>query len=167
MRKLRNELEEKLREIDETYNFTPFYELVGIVYIIPFEDYDAKRAVELAGIKAVMDYEYNRASTEEERSKIKDVSHEFRGYDVESFDRVIEVKSFKTTGVIELTSNEWIVASRFGDYYWLYIVENALENPTITTIRNPVKVFRDVAVREPKIEYRYIIKNWKEFVERI
>lgn len=162
MRKLRDELNAKLREIDETYKLTPFYELVGIAYIIPFEDYDAKRAVELAGMRAVMDYEYSRAKTEEEKSKIKDVSHEFRGYDIESFDRVIEVKSFKTTGAIELTSNEWIVASRLGEYYWLYVVENALESPKITTIRNPVKVFGDVAVKVPKVEYRYIVKNWKE-----
>jgi len=164
MKKLRDELVEKLREIDEAYNFTPSYELVGIAYVIPFEDYDAKRAVELAGMKAVIDYEYSRARTEEERLKIRDVSHEFRGYDIESFDRVIEVKSFKTTGVIELTSNEWIVASRLGDYYWLYVVENALENPRITPIRNPVKVFGDVVVRVPKVEYRYVIENWKEIV---
>ena len=165
MKKLRDELGEKLREIDESYNITPSYELVGIAYVIPFEDYDAKRAVELAGMKAVMDYEYSRARTEEERLKIRDVSHEFRGYDIESFDRVIEVKSFKTTGVIELTSNEWIVASRLGDYYWLYVVENALKNPRITLIKNPVKVFRDIAVKVPKIEYRYVIENWKEVVE--
>ncbi|RLI76670.1 hypothetical protein DRP05_12445 [Archaeoglobales archaeon] len=161
---LREELNAKLKEIDETYKFTPFYEMVGIAYVVPFEDYDAKRAVELAGMNAVMEYERNRATTEDERSKIKNVSYEFRGYDIESFDKVIEVKSFKTTGVIELTSNEWIVASRLGEYYWLYVVENALENPKITPIQNPVKVFGDVAERVPKVEYRYVVKNWKEVV---
>jgi len=164
MRKLRDELNEKLKEIDEIYSLTPFYELVGIAYIMPFEDHDAKRDVELAGMKAAMKYEYSRAQTEDEKSKIRDVSHEFRGYDIESFDRVIEVKSFKTTGAIELTSNEWIVASRLGDYYWLYVVENALENPSITPIRNPVKVFGDVVVKVPRVEYRYVIENWKEVV---
>ena len=98
------------------------------------------------------------------KAKIRDVSYEFRGYDIESFDRVIEVKSFKTTGVIELMSNEWIVASRMGDYYWLYVVENALDSPKITTIQNPVKVFGKVVKKIPVVEYRYIIEDWKRFL---
>ena len=118
-------------------------------------------------MRAVLEYEYRRAKTDEERAKIRDVSHEFRGYDIESFDRVIEVKSFKTTGVIELTSNEWIVASRMGDYYWLYVVENALDDPKITTIQNPVKVFGKVVKKIPVVEYRYIIEDWKRFLTSI
>lgn len=161
IKNLRKELDGKLKEIEEMYRLRPCYELVGAAYIIPYEDYDAKKAVELAGIEAVLKFERERARTEEERAKIKDVSNEFRGYDVESFDRVVEVKSFKTTGAIELTSNEWIVASRLGDYYWLYIVENALEDPKITTVQNPVEVFKDIVVKVPKVEYRYVIEDWR------
>ena len=98
IRNLREELDAKLKEIEGMYKLCPCYELVGAAYVSPYEDYDAKRSVELAGIKVVLEFERGRARTEEERSKIKDVSHEFRGYDIESFDRVIEVKSFRTTG---------------------------------------------------------------------
>jgi len=164
IKRLKEELKDKLREIDEIYKLQPCYELVGVAYVIPERGYDARRAVELAGMRAVLEYEYRRAKTDEERAKIRDVSHEFRGYDIESFDRVIEVKSFKTTGAIELTSNEWIVASRMGDYYWLYVVENALDDPKITTIQNPVKVFGKVVKRVPVVEYRYVIEDWKRFL---
>ncbi len=165
IRNLRNELQSKLKEIEKMYELRPCYELVGAAYVLPYDDYDAKRAVELAGMEAVLKFEKERARTEDERSRIRDVSHEFRGYDIESFDRVIEVKSFKTSGAIELTSNEWIVASRLRDYYWLYVVENALDDPKITTIQNPVKVFEDIVVRVPKIEYRYVIENWKDVLK--
>ncbi len=164
IKRLKEESIDKLKEIDEIYKLQLCYELVGVAYVIPEKGYDAKRAVELAGMEAVLEYEYKRAKTKEERAKIKNVSHEFRGYDIESFDRVIEVKSFKTTGVIELTSNEWIVASRMGDYYWLYIVENALDSPKIMTIQNPVKVFGKVVKKIPVVEYRYIIADWKMFL---
>jgi len=161
IKRLKEESIDKLKKIDEIYKLQLCYELVGVAYVIPEKGYDAKRAVEIAGMEAVLKYEYKRAKTKEERAKIKNVSHEFRGYDIESFDRVIEVKSFKTTGVIELTSNEWIVASRMGDYYWLYIVENALDSPKIMTIQNPVKVFGNVVKKIPVVEYRYIIEDWK------
>ena len=164
IKRLKEESIDKLKEIDEIYKLQLCYELVGVAYVIPERGYDAKRAVELAGMEAVLEYEYKRAKTKEERAKIKNVSHEFRGYDIESFDRVIEVKSFKTTGVIELTSNEWIVASRMGDYYWLYIVENALDSPKIMTIQNPVKVFGKVVKKIPVVEYRYIVEDWKMFL---
>jgi len=164
IKRLKEELKDKLKEIEEVYKLQPCYELVGVTYIIPEEDYDARRAVELAGMKAALEYEYKRARTDEERAKIRDVSYEFRGYDIESFDRVIEVKSFKTTGVIELTSNEWIVASKMGEYYWLYVVENAIDDPKITTIQNPVKVFGEVVKKIPVVEYRYVVENWKSII---
>ncbi|RLG37221.1 MAG: hypothetical protein DRN91_06030 [Candidatus Alkanophagales archaeon] len=166
IKRLKDKLMDKLKEIDEIYELQPYYELVGVAYVIPEEGYDTRRSVELAGMRVVLEYEYKRAKTDEERAKIRDVSHEFRGYDIESFDRVIEVKSFKTTGVIELTSNEWIVASRMGDYYWLYVVECALDDPKITTIQNPVKIFGKVVKKMPVVEYRYIIEDWKRFLSQ-
>ena len=51
-----------------------------------------------------------------------------------------------------------------GDYYWLYIVENALDSPKIMTIQNPVKVFGNVVKKIPVVEYRYIVEDWKMFL---
>ena len=163
--KLRYELEKKIKELDKLYQLELYYEPVGVAYVLPMENADAKKAVELAGMEAVKRYEHSRARTEEEHSKINDVSGEFRGYDIESFDRVIEVKSFKSTGKVVLSSNEWIVASRLKDYYWLYVVENALSKPRITLIQDPANTLKEVVRRVPKIEYQYEIDEWKKFAK--
>ncbi len=78
-----------------------------------------------------------------------------------SFDGVIEVKSFKDTGPVELTSYEWQTASRIGEGYWLYVVENALTHPKIYTIWNPAKKFREKVKRIAVTDYRYVIEDWE------
>ena len=116
-----------------------------------------------AGEAEVIQYEKNRATTQEERDLVKDVSDTDHGYDVESFGgRCIEVKSFKTTGSPKITSHEWETARRMKDDYWLYIVENALDKPKITEIKNPFTTFKDTVRKEEVLEYRYIIENWKD-----
>ena len=120
-----------------------------------------RRVVELDGMKAVMNYELNRATTEDERKLILDISERDTGYDIESFDRHIEVKSFKTTGNPKLTSHEWESSNRFGDEYWLYVVENAQTKPVITLIQNPYEKFKNTIKTEESIDYRYVIENWK------
>jgi hypothetical protein len=57
-------------------------------------------------MQAVLKHEALRAETDEETRKITDVSERDVGYDVESFDRLVEVKSFKVTGSVRLTSHE-------------------------------------------------------------
>ena len=70
------------------------------------------------------------------------------GYDIRSEDdqgnvRYIEVKARARTGAITLTANEWFMAWRLQDEYWLYIVENAgSENPELYTIQNPTSRFK-------------------------
>lgn len=108
-----------------------------------------------------MAYEEKRAKTDQEKSKIIDVSERDVGYDVESFDRCIEVKSFKTTGSPSITSHEWETARRLKDDYWLYIVENSFDNPTITSIQNPYEKFKDSVRTEEVIDVRYVIDDWK------
>jgi len=166
MRRYREEIKKKLKELDNEYMFTGFHELIGLAVIIRREggeEGDIRRIVEKAGMEAALEYERRRAGGDiENLEKIRDVSDSLRGYDIESFDRVIEVKSFKTTGPVELTSHEWQTASRMGDIYWLYVVENALTEPRIHTIQNPVERFRDRVKRIPIIDYRYVIENWKE-----
>jgi len=113
----------------------------------------------------VLEYEMRRARTDEERRRIKDVSKLYKGYDVQSFDRVIEVKSFKETGPVRFTSHEWETAKRMKDMYWLYVVENALTNPKIYPIKNPAEKFEKQVVKVPVIDYKYVIEDWKVVIK--
>ncbi|MEM2292467.1 MAG: helicase-related protein [Nitrososphaerota archaeon] len=158
---LKKELDSKLREMATGFEIHAFFELVGIAQITEKTGADLKRIVELKGVEAVLEYERSRAKSPEEISKIKDVSLEYRGYDVESFDRVIEVKSLSETGPVEMTSHEWETAARMKEVYWLYIVENVLKQPKIYTIQNPSEKFRSIVKKIPKIDYRYMIEDWK------
>lgn len=158
---LKNELDSKLQEITTGFEIHALFELIGIAQITGKTGANLKKLIELAGVKAVLEYEKSRAKSIEEINRIKDVSEYQKGYDVESFDRVIEVKSFSETGAVELTSHEWETATRMKEVYWLYVVENALKQPKIYTIQNPSEKFKNIVKRIPTIDYRYIIDNWK------
>ncbi len=161
--KLKGDLEKQLQQIEKSFVTYASSELIGIASIIPDLDYNIRREIDLAGMKAVMEYEQKRANTNEERNQIKDVSERDTGYDIESFNgRCIEVKSFKKTGSPAITSHEWETARRMQDDYWLYIVENALDNPIINPIQNPYEKFKDSIRKEEEIANRYYIDNWKE-----
>ncbi|MEM0348946.1 MAG: DUF3883 domain-containing protein [Candidatus Caldarchaeum sp.] len=125
------------------------------------EEDGLKRFVEKAGMQEVLKYEKKRAyKNKVNTNSVRDVSGEFKGYDIESFDRKIEVKSFTGTGSIVLTSNEWSTAIKFLKEYWIYVVENALsKKPTITTI--PFIKIKNEAKKRTFIDCRYEIKNWK------
>lgn len=159
--KLKQEMDNRLRELENNYRLYKVIELIGIAEIIAEEGYDIRKQIDRAGIEKVLEYEIKRAKTKEELERIKDVSDMLVGYDIESFDRVIEVKSFKDTGKIELTSHEWATALRLKDEYWLYVVENALGEGRIYTFQNPAEKFRDKVRIETIVDYRYIIEDWK------
>jgi hypothetical protein len=95
----------------------------------------ADNLIERIGIEVAMAYERLHGRNPE------DVSALNLGYDIRSAGenemRHIEVKARVTTGDVALTPNEWFKAKRFGDQYYLYIVENAVINPTLYIIRNP------------------------------
>lgn len=161
LNKTKEELNTKIDALARDFQTTNLNELVGIAIIVAEEGSDIRRRIELAGMKAVMEYESKRATNDEQRAKIKDISERFKGYDIESFDRAIEVKSFKTTGSVELTSHEWLIASKVQKDYWLYVVEDALTNPIITLRQDPFNTFRNNVRKVPVVEYRYIIDDWK------
>ena len=166
--KLKEDLDKQLQRIEESFVTYAGSELIGMASIIPDLDSNIRREIELAGMKAVMEYEQKRANTDEERSQIKDVSDRDTGYDIESFnDRCIEVKSFKQTGSPGITSHEWETARRMQDDYWLYIVENALDNPIVNSIQNPYEKFKDSIRKEEEIVNRYYIDNWKDEIKKI
>lgn len=137
---------------------------------------EAKRKVEGAGMMEAM-----RKEREEGRQAI-DVSREFCGYDIISYlpeklpkdrgypqavnaERLIEVKAFKDSGDLQLTSNEWDKARRWGNKYWLYIVENALTKPQLTSISDPFNILKDKAEKVAEITYKWVIRDWKRVVE--
>jgi SNF2 family DNA or RNA helicase len=161
--RLRSESQSKLKELEDAYKLYKVIELIGVAEITADKGSDVRLKIERAGMDKVLEYERKRANYKEDLvSKIKDVSDRLVGYDIESFDRVIEVKSFKDTGSIELTSHEWATAIRLKDEYWLYVVEDALGNGRIHTYKNPTKIFKDKVRKIPIIDYRYVIDDWKE-----
>lgn len=160
---LREKYDKRIKSIQEQYQLVTTLELIGLAWVIPDMEANIRTEIGNAGEAAVIQYEKNRAATQEEKDLVKDVSDRDTGYDVESFGgRCIEVKSFKTTGSPKITSHEWETARRMKDDYWLYIVENALEKPEISKFKNPFDIFKDTIRKEEVLEYRYVIENWKE-----
>jgi SNF2 family DNA or RNA helicase len=106
----------------------------------------------------------------EEGRKPIDVSKMFKGYDIVSEGnkekRFIEVKSFKETGPLELTSHEWIVSQRLENKYWLYIIENVedSEEITMTKVNHPFSVFSNVSKKISLLQYKILIDQWKAFL---
>ena len=108
-----------------------------------------------------MDYE--RAQGREP----SDVSAQDLGYDIRSLaptpagggvPRYIEVKARAQSGPIIMTPNEWLMAQRLRQDYWLYVVENASTQPHLYTIPDPAATL----TAEERVEVvRYIIKDWK------
>jgi hypothetical protein len=79
-------------------------------------------------------------------------------------ERYIEVKSFKATGDPELTENEYEAANVLASKYWLYVVEDALTEPRVKSIRDPahtctiIKVSKENYKVVKVLENRYIVK---------
>jgi len=164
MREYQQKRDERLKKIRDEFRVKGVMELVGLAWITPDMDASTTNAVGKAGEMAVIKYEMSRATSEDEKNVIKDVSARDTGYDVESFGgRCIEVKSFKKSGSPHVTSHEWETAARLGDDYWLYIVENALDDhPKITVFQNMYDTFKDMAKMEEVKDRRYVIEGWKD-----
>jgi len=167
-------LDQILKEKEITLNVP---QLFGIMMVIPKsiiegkEEFDKEKAivyengidknkVDDAAMKAVMQFE------KDNRRKPKDVHLTRCGYDILSKDpiteeiRHIEAKGHSESGDVFITPNEWFMAGRFGDDFWLYVVDYALDNPEIFPIQNPAENLEYDKILETK---RYIIKekNWK------
>lgn len=115
--------------------------------------------IERIGMKVAMDFERKEGRIPE------DVSKENLGYDIKSRGenevRYIEVKARVDEGSVALTPNEWYMAKRFGDKYYLYVVVNCGKSPELYIIKNPSATIKP----EEKIEVvRYIVspEEWKE-----
>lgn len=167
----REELEVRKRQLEESLQrevrLTPAApRVLGVARVVPVEALAPETdetmrpdpEVEAVGMEVALRYERERDRVPE------DVSQENRGYDIRSTApdgsvRYIEVKARATTGPIALTPNEWLMAQRLREEYWLYIVENASSAPTLYTIRDPAAVLRPEEVVET---VRYVVRDWKE-----
>jgi len=108
---------------------------------------DLRPEVEAVGMQVTMAYE-RQAGREPE-----DVSDKNYGYDVRSTRyrddgtievRYIEVKGRARSGGIRLTANEWKMARKLGEDFWLYVITDALgEAPQLRRINDPASHFRE------------------------
>ena len=134
-------------------------ELTGLALLAPllFQVKGAEMArdeeVEAAAMAFVINHE------EKMGNKPFDVSLENLGFDIRSQMptgevRYIEVKGRAASGAVWLTPNEWQMAQRFCENYWLYVVFNAKASPDLRQIQNPVIA---LPVVEEKEVTRYIV----------
>ncbi len=159
LRARRQALEEEVRR--ETGLLPAEPKLLGVARVVPQAavgpEMRADPEIEAVGMQVAMEYERRQGRTPE------DVSAENLGYDIRSImegeTRYIEVKARATTGPVVLTPNEWLMAQRLGEEYWLYVVENAAGEPVLYTLRNPAAVLKPEKVREV---VRFVVRDWKE-----
>ena len=159
LKTLQKEIEQ---EISLTVSMPKF---LGAVLIQPEISEISKKAgmvsdeeVEKIGMKISMEYEKKQGR------KPIDVSKENLGFDIRSKGddeiRYIEVKARANEGYVALTTNEWFKANRFKEQYWLYIISNAVTNPSLYIINNP---FKNLNAQEKIEVVRFIVplEEWK------
>lgn len=140
--------------------------IIGAVRVLPqmkpvSPDIVSDEEIEKIGMSIAMDYERTHERLPE------DVSLQNLGYDIRSQDksinyRYIEVKARAREGYVALTPNEWLMAQRLKDEYWLYIVVNASSKPELYLIQNPASKLSPDKVVDI---VRYIVRDWKEKAE--
>ena len=174
------------REIEQEFHLYPTDPgILGAVRVLPGKihaDIVSDEEIERAGMKIAMEYERSHGRTPE------DVRLENFGYDIKSTGkmpvppvgqassllsvgqassllseiRYIEVKTRAREGAVALTPNEWFMAQRLKDEYWLYVVVNATANPELYLIQNPSATLEPEKVVDI---VRYVVKDWKKKAE--
>ncbi|MFN3870770.1 MAG: helicase-related protein, partial [Aquificaceae bacterium] len=132
-----NELKKEI-ELEKGLSLSPLV-FLGAILVKPSlsSHMVSDEEIERIGMEVAMTYERSQGREPE------DVSEENLGYDIRSKGRgeirYIEVKARKDDGDIALTPNELLKAKRFKKEYWLYVVANAITNPTLYIINNPAE----------------------------
>jgi superfamily II DNA or RNA helicase len=169
----KEELEERKRALEETIQrevslspATP--RILGVARVIPAQLVDgvAKEMhsdpeIEAIGMEIAMRHERADGRTPEDLSK-QNLGFDIRSIAGDGKVRYIEVKARARTGAIALTPNEWLMAQRLGDDYWLYVVENAATEPTLHRIQNPAAKLKP---QEVVGIVRYVVNDWKTAAE--
>ncbi|RLI81967.1 helicase [Archaeoglobales archaeon] len=160
-------LQELKWEIEREKNLSvSMPKLIGVAKVVAGDEMVSDAEIERIGMEVAMAYERMHGRNPE------DVSALNLGYDIRSIGenevRYIEVKARATTGDVALTPNEWFKAKRFGDQYYLYIVENAAINPMLYIIRNPAEKLEVIEkVESVRFVVPYSEWKWKARVERV
>ncbi|WP_353684850.1 helicase-related protein [Thermodesulfovibrio sp. 3907-1M] len=155
-----NVLKELRRTIEQEVSLViSMPKLIGAIYVKPVtSEMVSDEEIEKVGMQIAMQYEISQGR------KPEDVSKENLGFDIRSKGkdevRYIEVKARAEEGEIALTPNEWFKAKRFKDQYYLYVVANALTNPTLYIIRNPAETLK---IQEKVEIVRFLVpdEEWK------
>ncbi len=121
--------------------------------------------VEDAAVAFSIAYEQNR------NWQVENVSDEDRGYDLFSQGpggevRYIEVKGRAGVGAVELSANEWLKAEQLGENYWLYIVTDALTNPSLYLVQDPAHRLAGEEII-PQVRYRVAQQGWHRVAEQV
>jgi len=152
------------KQIESEVNLSPgMPKIIGVAKVtpqIPVDDtLKESKEIEEIGMTVATKFETNQGR------KPKDVSKRNLGFDIRSEApdgsfRYIEVKARAREGKIALTSNEWLMAHRLGNEYWLYVVvadEGPMEKLTPYRIQNPAEKLKPEEVEI----VRYVVKDWK------
>jgi SNF2 family DNA or RNA helicase len=149
------------REIEQETSLTiSVPKLIGGALVKPTisRDMVSDKEIERIGMEIAMQYERGQEREPE------DVSMENLGFDIRSKGdgeiRYIEVKGRKDEGDVALTPNEWFKARRFKENYWLYVVTNALTNPTLYIVNNPAENL-NVEERIEVVRFFVPLEEWK------
>ena len=166
----KEELERKKRRLKreieaETHLYPTEPKIIGAARVLPQGmpgEMVASEEVERIAMEEAFRYEKEQGRGPE------DVHVENLGYDIRSREdgtkyRYIEVKGRARDGAIALTPNEWLMAQRLGEEYWLYVVIETATNPELYILQNPaahLKPDEEISI------VRYIVKDWKNKSEK-
>jgi superfamily II DNA or RNA helicase len=161
--------ERLLRSIEaETHLLPQEPEVLGVARVVPLPGREGGERpdpqVELVGMRVAMEYEKSQGREPEDVSALN-LGYDIRSVDGEGGHRYIEVKARAGEGAVTLTPNEWLMAHRLGEEYWLYVVSRASKSePHIAVIKDPA------AALSPEEEIsivRYVVKDWMSAAERV
>jgi len=161
----KQELENQI-ERERTIRRTP-PRLLGVARVVPATPeglpMQSDAAIEAVGMQVAMEYERQQGRTP------VDVSAENRGYDIRSESpdgsvRYIEVKARAQTGDLVLTPNEWMMARRLGDEYWLYVLTDAASQPRLRCIQNPASALEPRPI-QGVVRYQVPVDQWQSVAQ--
>lgn len=139
--------------------------VLGVATIFPkFPVADVLKSdkeIEEIGMKVSMGFEVSQGRRPEDVS-LQNLGFDIRSEGADGIFRYIEAKGRAREGKIAITPNEWLMAHRLGNDYWLYVViasEGPMEKLKPYRIQNPVEKLK---ATEKVDVVRYVVKDWKE-----
>jgi len=142
--------------------------ILGVVRVIPQpsveDELKEDLEIEKLGMQIAMNFEFSQGRNPEDVSPLN-LGFDIRSRAPDGSYRYIEVKARAREGKIALTPNEWLMANRLKDEYWLYVVVNVATQPELYTIQNPASKLKP---NEEAEIVRYMINkdDWKNVAKK-